>query len=212
MVSISKEHHVEFAPLSSLHLLPIKICRTTLNSCDWYTSTKLYTWPNLSARAGCSLLGTVCDEPGTTAVCLSGLTRHKYMGETGALCNLTSLQLPVIALPRGRPPTTAARRDVHCIHALSASSTPECHIKFRVLDKSRDLNFSYREIKFSKINTPSLNVRLLIILKVIDCRRTYCNHRKLWCFWSTFTCWCAILWSRCTRADCVFSRFLMSVL
>ena len=32
-----KSTYVEFfAALSTLHLLPIKICRNTLNSCDWY--------------------------------------------------------------------------------------------------------------------------------------------------------------------------------
>ena len=59
------------------------------------TSTTLYTRPNLSARAGCSLLGTACDEPGTTAVCPSGLIRHEYTGENGTLFNLTLLQLPL---------------------------------------------------------------------------------------------------------------------
>jgi len=32
----------------------------------------------------------------------------------------------------------------------------ECPVKFRVLNKSRDLKFSYRETKFSKINIPIL--------------------------------------------------------
>jgi len=31
----------------------------------------------------------------------------------------------------------------------------ECRVKFRVLDESRGLKFSYREIKFSKINIPT---------------------------------------------------------
>ena len=42
-----------------------------------------------------AITATACDEPGMTAVCRSGLTRHQYMRETGVLCDLTPLQLPV---------------------------------------------------------------------------------------------------------------------
>jgi len=43
----------------------------------------------------CSITATACHEFGMTVVCRSGLTRHEYMRETGALCNLTLPQLPV---------------------------------------------------------------------------------------------------------------------
>jgi len=34
----------------------------------------------------------------------------------------------------------------------------ECRVEFRVLDESRDLKFSYREINFSKSNIPNQNI------------------------------------------------------
>jgi len=49
---------------------------------------------------------------------------------------------------------------------------PECRVKFRVLDESRDLKFSYREIKFSKINIP---------------KRHYTNQHYYYCLLAELT-------------------------
>jgi len=145
--------HVESATLSTLHLYVIKICRTTLTP-ETDTSIKLYYCTHGST---CQSLGLFMVGRGTTAVWKSGLTRHEYMGETGALCNLTPLQLNlslhypgVAAQPQlcSVMSTVSQHSRVKCIvHA-------ECGVKFLVLDDSRDLKFSYREIKFWKINIP----------------------------------------------------------
>jgi len=83
--------HVEFVALSTLHLLPIKICRNTFTPVT-DTSTKLYTRPNLSARMGCSLLGTACDEPWDKSRLSVGSDKTRVLRRT---FNLTPLQLPL---------------------------------------------------------------------------------------------------------------------
>ena len=74
------------------------------------------------------------------------------------LCNLTpppqlplSFNFPGAAAQPCSVMSTVSQRS---IHALSALSTSECRVNFRVLDETRYLKFSYREIKFSKINIP----------------------------------------------------------
>ena len=122
----TKSTYVESAALSTLHLQPIKICWITLNCTHG---------PTRQCDSGCSLLGnyiiftaTACDEPGMTAVCRSGLTRHEYMREMGALCNLTPPQPPVRHSTSQVPPPNHSRMAWYLlccsIHTLSASSTP----------------------------------------------------------------------------------------
>jgi len=101
-------------------------------------STKLYTtYGPTWQRMTCSLFGTACDEPGTTAVCLSGLDKTRVHGRDPARfviwhrcsfhCRCTS---------QGPPPN----------HSCAVWCLLHSRIKFRVLDESWDLKFSYREI------------------------------------------------------------------
>jgi len=89
----------------------------------------------------------------------SGLTGHEYMGETGALCNLTLPSFPPLL---HYPPATAQPQLCGVMSTVSWHSRVKCVVharlpvtfRVRVRDESRDLKFSYREIKFSKINIP----------------------------------------------------------
>jgi len=88
-----------------------------------------------------------------TTVCPSGLIRQRLQLQ----CTWQRRAWFVIWHLLLLFPGAATQPQLRCcsIHALSASSMPECRVKFRVLDESRDLKFSYWEIKFSKINIPS---------------------------------------------------------
>jgi len=89
----------------------------------------------------------------------------REMDQMVPLRNLTPPQLPLSLHFPGATTQPQLRRlrsvmstvlHSRSIHAqVSASSMPECCVKFRVLDEFRDLKFSYREIKFSKNNIPS---------------------------------------------------------
>jgi len=119
-----REHGVIQQRTHTLNPPPYQHC-----ICNQLRFAKLYTCPNLSARLRlfivCSAItATACDEPGMTAVCWVWQDTGDYMRETGALCNLTPLQLPVrCSTSQGPPPNhSCVVWYLLCcsIHALSA--------------------------------------------------------------------------------------------
>ena len=119
------------------------------------TSIKLYTGPNLSL-SDCSLLGAGRQPSGVWSEKTSE-RRERFV------IWLLYRSFPCCFTSQGPPPNRAAWCLLcRSIHALSASSTSECRVNFRVLDESRYLKFSYRTIKFSKINIPKSEQTLQI--------------------------------------------------
>jgi len=129
---------VESAALSTLHLLPIKICRTALTP---ETDASI----NCTHGPACQSLGPFTVGRGTTAVWRLVWKDESERRERFVIWLHRSF--PWRCTSQGPPPNhSCAAWCLLCrsIHALSASSTSECHVNFRVLDESRDLKFSYR--------------------------------------------------------------------
>ena len=118
--------HVESAALSTVHLLPIKICRTALTP-ETHTSIKLYTGPNEGVLDNyLGLLGPTCHS--RTVHCWARDDRRLGSGlkrpvrETGALCNLT----PPPQLPLSFHFPGAAAQPCNVMSTVSQHSRVKC--------------------------------------------------------------------------------------
>ena len=78
------------------------------------------------------------------------------------------------------------------IHTLSASSMPECYVKFQAVNESRAVKFSYREIHFWKCNICRFHSVIIHIKSILT---------KLSIPW-TVGCWVG-LYTRCVYCACV---------